>query len=111
MPDLIIQITEPHNWVIVKIAGDAGLAEADTLDAHLNRLAKANPKAVIFELSGLNFISSIGMGAMVSFRNAIIRSGGKVRVAAMQPLVEEAFRRARLVDLFDSHPSLEAALT
>jgi hypothetical protein len=57
---------------------------------------------VIFELSQLEFISSLAMGVLVAYRRAVVRAGGRVCLAAdLQPGVREALDRAQLRSLFE----------
>lgn len=110
MPDLQFTL-EPHpHHTLIRLAGEAGFASADLLDQQLRRIAETRPNSVVFDLTELIFISSLGMGALVSFRNHTVQHGGRVRLAAMQPLVADAIHRANLTELFEVHPTTAAAL-
>jgi anti-anti-sigma factor len=111
MPDLQFTL-EPHpQHTLIRLAGEAGFTSADVLDQQLHRVAEHRPRSVVFDLAGLSFISSLGMGALVSFRNRTVQHGGRVRLAATQPLVADAIRRANLASLFEIHPTTAAALS
>ena len=110
MSNLNFTITEHPAYTLAVVHGEAGLADYDELDLHLRRLADRNAPVTVLDLSGLRFISSLGMGALVAFRNSVVRHGHKAKIAGMQPMVHEAFERARLIDMFDVHPNIEAAV-
>ena len=109
MSNLNVTITEHPGYTLATVVGEAGLADYDELDMHLRRLADRNAPVTILDLAGLKFISSLGMGALVAFRNSLVRHGHKAKIAGMQPMVHEAFERARLIEMFEVHPSVDAA--
>jgi anti-sigma B factor antagonist len=96
--------------LVVAITGDAGMAFVGQLQHELSRVCEAGPERVVVDLSGLTFISSMGMGTLVNFRKGVERCGGTVRIAALQPLLAEAFRRARMTEVFETFDTVEAAL-
>src|SRR4051812_28727192 len=78
----------PHpSGLIIKITGDAGVENIETLEGELTKLSAQRPPLIVFDLSGLEFIASLGMGALMSFRKGIVRNGGVVRIAAAKPAV------------------------
>jgi hypothetical protein len=76
----------------------------DCVDALLNGLlipTALRPAVVTLDLSELRCISSLAMGALVTYRRGVVRTGGRVRLAGeLQPAVREALARAELLDLF-----------
>src|SRR5262249_45089217 len=69
-----------------------------------------HPSLIVFDMAGIGFAASLFMGALVAFRRGIVRNGGQVRLAALQPNVEAAFRTARLGELFPILATVQAAL-
>src|ERR1043166_7847567 len=106
---LEIELTELPAALVVHLRGDAGLAEAEALDRALMAVSVRHPKLVALELSGLNFISSLGMGALVAFQRGISMGGGLVRAAGPPQLVRDALLRARIDHLIPICKSLEEA--
>jgi anti-sigma B factor antagonist len=96
--------------VVVAIRGDAGMAFVGQLQQELSRVLEAKPELVVLDLTDLAFISSMGMGTLVNFRNGVGKAGGTVKLAALQPMLAEAFRRARLTEMFEIHPNVDAAV-
>jgi anti-anti-sigma factor len=79
------------------------VAEAGELEAALLPLAARRPGRVTFDLGGLEFISSLAMGVLVSYRRAAARAGTEVCLAPdLHPAVREALDRAELLSLFDA---------
>jgi anti-anti-sigma regulatory factor len=100
---LAIEVRETQDGVVVQLRGDAGIAEAGTLDASLGRLLARRPAWVTFDLSELRSVSTLAMGALASFRRAAVRVGTRVGLAPdLQPVVREALTRAGLISLFEA---------
>jgi anti-anti-sigma factor len=100
-PHIEVGIDEAPGKVVVRIAGEASLRQADKLTAALLGLSARRPSLVTLDLSRLSFLSSLAMGVLVAFRRGIVRAGGRVRLAAApQEPVREALARAELLNLF-----------
>ena len=95
--------------VIVAVKGEA-VVDLEPLVSALQTVGSRKPASVVIDLSQLSFMSSLAMGVILAFRRNILAHGGKVRVAAVQPMVLDSFKRARLDKVFDLADSLEAAL-
>src|SRR5437868_7670598 len=95
--------------VLVDVKGEA-LVDLEPMVATLQSVADRHPAKVILDLHDLSFISSLAMGVMLAFRRGILANGGKLKVAAMQKLVLDSFKRARLDKVFEIVETLEAAV-
>jgi anti-anti-sigma factor len=96
------EVLDTAAGVEVRLRGQAGVLEADALDAVLRPLAARRPAWVVFELSKLESLSSLAMGVLVAYRRAAVRAGARVGLAAdLQPGVREALDRAGVRSLFE----------
>lgn len=96
--------------LLVSLKGDAGMATIGQLQKDLSDICERKPQLTVLDMSELTFISSMGMGTLVSFLRGVEKCGGKVRIAALQPMIAEVFRRARLNKVFELHDTVDAAL-
>ncbi len=90
----------------------------ERLDAHnsgelrdylLSQL-EAGGQQLIIDLSGVSFIDSSGLGALLSgFKNANLRSGSFV-LSGLQSRVQSMFELTRLHRVFEIFPTVEDAL-
>jgi len=96
--------------LIVKLAGDAGVANAEQLSRELTRIQAGRPKHVVLDLSGLTFISSLSMGELVQFARGIASDQGKLAAAGLTEGVKTAFDRARLHEVIKVYETVDAAL-
>ena len=95
--------------IVVNLKGEA-LVELEPMVVTLQSVADRHPARVILDLRELSFISSLAMGVMLAFRRGVLANGGKLKVAAMQKLVLDSFKRARLDKVFEIVDTLEAAV-
>ena len=98
-----VEALDTAGGVVVRIRGEAGVAEAGALTVALLPLAARRPPCMTFDLGELQFISSLAMGVLVRFRQGVVRAGGHVRlVTSLQEPVREALDRAGLLPLLGS---------
>jgi anti-anti-sigma factor len=108
---LEIEVLEREKGPVVRLRGEAGVAEANTLDAFALRLLARRPACVTFDLSELDFISSLGMGVLAAYRHAAVRAGTRVcLVAELRPAVHEALHKTELLGLFETVGSVRASV-
>lgn len=98
------------NGTIVRLHGDASLTETDSLREALNPALKADPPCVVLDLSDLEFINSLGLGALVEFRQELAQRGGRLHLAGASAPIADMLRRTRLVELFPAYPDCDQAL-
>jgi stage II sporulation protein AA (anti-sigma F factor antagonist) len=94
--------------VVVHIKGECAIT-LQPLETTFLQLSAQRPKLVVLDLAGVTFISSLGMGSILAFRRGLVSHSGQVRLAAVQPLVLDAFRRAHLYDVFKFFPTIAEA--
>ena len=106
---LQVQISHSQDTVLVKLIGEARL---DLEDAafQLDRVIVHRPKIIIVDAAELTFISSIGMSLLINLRRTALKSGGAIKLAALQPRVRDAMAHAHLLELFQIFPDLPSAL-
>jgi anti-anti-sigma factor len=110
MTSLRVEVVETPQGVLVRLTGEAGLVSVDTLQKWLTGLVARRPRLVVFDLAGLDFVTSLAMGVLVGFRRGVCRYGGEVKLAALRPLVLGAFLTAQLQELFPVTETVEEAL-
>ena len=103
VPQIEVEVSETPEQMVVRIAGEASFGLAGDLKGVLLSLSLRRPALVTLDLSGLHFVSSLAMGALVAFHRVVVRAGGRVRLAAaLQRPVRESLERAELLTLFGS---------
>lgn len=111
MPEEIqVQTLRTGGRIVVYLRGDAGTANVSRLEAELTNVAATHPSEVIVELTGLTFIASRAMGAIMGFHRRMTLQGGKVKIVAPPSRVRDALEIARLHEVLEVHGSMQEAL-
>jgi len=102
---------EADSWVLT-IVGDVDLATApEVLDAGNDVFAKAEPSRLVLELSGVTFIDSTGLGALVQLRNLTQERGIALLLSSPSRSVSRAMSLAGLADVFGLSEDTDGAGT
>ena len=105
-----IELNASDEVVFIRVHGDLGTDEVQRLTPRFLSVTALRPNLVIIDLAQTEFISSLGMGAIVELRRGVMRFRGEVVLVGMRPIVAECFRRTGLMEMFRSVERLEDAL-
>jgi len=95
---------------VLPLEGEIDLHVSPNLTAALNRLIDKKPKQVVVDLSGVTYIDSAGLAALIEGMQKIEAYGGKFAVAGLQEAVRSIFEIARLDQVFRIFRDVDAAL-
>lgn len=101
---------EIDNDVLI-IRADGGL-NADTGKQFLGdieTLVNAGLRKIIVDCSGLEYVSSFGLGILVRLHKGMKRHGGDVKVAGVKGVLADVLRITRLNTLFDVYGDVNRA--
>lgn len=104
------KLTLTPRGTVLSLTGDIGLLEIDDLTKQFMALIDAKPALVVLDLAAVTMVASAGMGAMTALLRDLGKQGGKVRLAAVTPLVRESLRRALVDRIFQIYDTVDAAL-
>ncbi len=107
---LDMQKQEREGVTVVSLRGEAGMAEAQELTAYIINIAASRPPRLVFDLSGLTFISSLALGELASLAAALQRFECHLGIAGATPLTRTALRRARLDKAYELYDTADAAI-
>jgi anti-sigma B factor antagonist len=93
----------------VVISGRIDVAGAKALDMPLAVIAGSR-RSVIIDLSGVEFLASLGMRGLVVSAKSIISKKGKVVLLSPVPSVEETLTVAGITELLPIHRDEAAAI-
>lgn len=88
----------------------AGSLDSNTYTILEDRLAlirKSNPRAIIFDLKGLTYISSAGVRVFVGIKKAMQAAGGTVALANLQPQIRKVFEIIQALPSLNIFESVE----
>jgi len=97
--------------VVVELAGSLtwGAEESQQVESQLNKLLRENKDKVIFDLTGVERIDSMGVGILVYCFPAVRRAGGRLRLVDARGTVNKEFETTQLNKIFRVYPTVEAA--
>jgi anti-anti-sigma factor len=109
-PNLDFSVQDRPGGLLVSLAGELGLPpNTDLLQKELLRISALRPPLVVFDLTGLTFMSSLGIGLLAESHRGLRRHGGHVRLCACQPKVMEVLQRCQMTRVFEIFDNPEAA--
>lgn len=93
---------------VLTLTGDIDVETARTLRAHIVDRFTDERSRVVVDLSGVDFMDSSGLGALVSGWQ-LTRDSGAFRIAGANPIVQRVLSITGMEDVFALYPSVEAA--
>ncbi|HBS29347.1 MAG TPA: hypothetical protein DEB06_07830 [Phycisphaerales bacterium] len=100
--------TEPWG-VLLTVRGSAGVTNLSELDRHILPIVASKPALVVLDASGLEFISSLGIGSFTTLHRGL-KPSGQLRIAGANANVRAVFERTKLTTLLALFDSVEDAL-
>lgn len=110
MSDLTVRSEKRQGGAVLTISGAVSYDDARTLEAEVTQLLEAKPTVVAVDLSGLSFISSVGIAALVKLHRGLHSTGGAARIVGPSTNVFGVLDRAHLVELMPVYPTIERAM-
>ena len=110
-----MELTERRagNTVVLAPAGRIDMATADQFRDRLLPLitsAAAEGQSVVLDFAGVDYISSAGLRVLMLAAKEARSSGGRIAVAALQPLVNEIFQISRFDKVLPCHSGVTEAI-
>jgi anti-anti-sigma factor len=95
---------------VLPLAGEIDLHVSPTVRTSLNRMIAKKPRRLVVDLSGVSYIDSAGLGAVIEAMYEVEAYGGKFALAGMQETVRSIFKMLRLDQIVSIFPDVNAAL-
>ncbi|HYM06728.1 MAG TPA: STAS domain-containing protein [Terriglobales bacterium] len=95
---------------ILKFSGRLSAGpESAGIEVLVRKLLGENRKKLVFDLSGVNYIDSTGLGVLTLCSATMQAGGGALRVAGAQPLPQKLFELTKLDKILSLFPTVEDA--
>jgi len=108
---MIASVRQKGDVTIVDIAGRFDASSASSVKAELQDLISQGHTRLLLNLSGMTFIDSSGLGALVSCLRKAAAGGGDLRLADVPAFCRSIFELTRLTRVFDIGQSEQEALS
>jgi anti-sigma B factor antagonist len=105
-----VSVEDRDGWQVLTLAGEVDVASAPRLRDRLVQLITDGPPQVVVDLSGLSFIDSMGLGALVSGLKRARAHAGDLRLAGPSDHVAKVLSITRLDQAFVVGTDVDAVL-
>jgi anti-anti-sigma factor len=96
--------------LILELSGSIDTYNSTYFQKCIHKLVEAGFTQLIFNCSGLNYVSSTGIGSFTSFLKALKPKGGNLVLFEIQPKVFEVFQLLGFSQFFVIKKTLEEAV-
>ncbi|MFC5679138.1 STAS domain-containing protein [Aeromicrobium endophyticum] len=105
---LTVDVRQDDPFTVITVSGEIDIDTAPQLREVVAEVADAGADRLVFELSDVGFVDSIGLGVFVLARKKMLLRRGTVDIVASTRRVVAIFRIAGLDELFRLRPTLAA---
>jgi anti-anti-sigma factor len=99
-----------NDFSVLKIDGRIDTSNFSEFEEEVDQLFNNGIKNIIFNCSGLNYISSSGLRVFLVAQKKTILLQGKLHLCNMQPAIKEIFAISGFSNIFRIFDTLEKAL-
>ncbi len=96
-----ISVNEKGNLSVLMLQGKLDLANAGELKSAVKSLLEQDKSLIHLNMSGVDFINSSGLGALVSLMKEIRVHRGRLTISNLAPYVKEIFEITQLSNVFE----------
>ena len=94
---------------MIKLSGSLDHRTAKTFSHEIEKSKRDDTKKVIIDCAKLGYISSFGIGLLVTLQSNLRKRGGEVKLSAIQGPVAEVLKVVRLAKFLDIYGDTEFA--
>jgi anti-anti-sigma factor len=99
-----------NGFCVLKIEGRIDTTNFNDFETEINLLFNSGEKNIIFNCSGLNYISSSGLRVFLITQKKSISLNGKLHLCCLQPTIKEIFDISGFSTIFKIFDSEQEAL-
>jgi len=104
-----ITIDKKENISILRVSGSLDAETVASFKKKAMVILEQGCNQIVLDFAKLDFIDSMGLGAMISLLRRVRTNRGDLKVAALNKEVMSVFEITRLHHLFEIFPNWEAA--
>jgi anti-sigma B factor antagonist len=108
--EISVSRTTTGDIPIVAVSGEVDVYSAPALKEKITELLDGGQKTLIVDLSGVGFLDSTGLGALVEARTATTEAGGALPLVCSQERILKLFTITGLDGVFTIHPTVTEAV-
>lgn len=106
-----LTVTPLENGITaIQLVGRMDMKNTLLIDSQITALVARENARVVIEMSGVDFVASVGLRLLISCAKTNARQGGHLALWGLQPMVAESFGIAGIDVLIAIHETLQDAL-
>jgi anti-sigma B factor antagonist len=95
--------------LVIKLHGKLDAATSPEFSAEVDKHFQHGKRKIIIDCAHLGYVSSFGIGTLVTLQARLRKQGGEVKLASIQAMVADVFKIVRLDRLLDIYGDIEFA--
>src|SRR5947199_9508721 len=95
---------------VLPLKGEINLHVSPSVTPSINQKIDKKPERLVVDLSGVTYIDSAGLAALIQATQKVEAYGGKFLLAGLQETVRSIFEISRLDQVLQIFPDADAAL-
>ena len=108
--EISVSRTKAGDIPIVAVSGEVDVYSAPSLKDNITELLQSGTSTLIVDLSGVAFLDSTGLGALVEARAATSEAGGSLPLVCSQERILKLFTITGLDGVFTIYPTVSDAV-
>jgi anti-sigma B factor antagonist len=109
--DISVSQTSAGDVPILAVSGEVDVYSAPALKDRIGELIESGRNTLIVDLSGVAFLDSTGLGALVEARAATTDAGGSLPLVCNQERILKLFTITGLDGVFNIHSTISDAVS
>jgi anti-sigma B factor antagonist len=107
-----LDMCEDGRVMILALTGDLGIGESETVfKKTVSRLLEEGKVHLLLDCSGLRFVDSTGLGALVRALTTSQNEGGQTKLLGVGPHLKKLLEMTKLDSVFETFTSREVAVS
>jgi anti-sigma B factor antagonist len=105
-----IEVTQTGGVTLVVPKGDLDMGTADQMKRTLTELIEKGQSKLVMDLTGVAYVDSSGLGALVATMKQARAVGGNLKLCGLQEDVRSIFEMTRLIKVMAVHSDRQEAV-
>ena len=107
-----LQTHEDGSVTVLTVTGDLVIGDAESsFKKTVTRLLEEGHTRLLVDLSGVGFLDSSGLGALVRALTQSQKEGGQTKLLHAGPQIRKLLQMTKLDSVFEIHDDMEAAVS
>jgi anti-sigma B factor antagonist len=107
-----LQTHEDGSVTVLTVTGDLVIGDAESMfKKTVTRLLEEGHTRLLVDLSGVGFLDSSGLGALVRALTQSQKEGGQTKLLRAGPQIRKLLQMTKLDSVFEIHDDMEAAVS